>query len=231
MGGDPLTTGSQGQSGVYGTQGTPFPSNIPGGRQDGSGWTDALGNLWLFGGIGADANGNFAYENDLWMYNPTLYATGGWTWMGGSSTAPTTSEGQPGIYGAQGTAAPGNTPGGRFGALTWTDASGNIWLSGGDGYDSVDTSGYLNDLWEYTPSTTGGTGQWAWMGGGNTVGISQGQPGVYGILGVDGPNNPGGRFGSEGWIDASGSLWLFGGDGYDATGAQGYLNDLWRYQP
>jgi len=231
MGGDPLTTGSQGQSGVYGTQGTPFPSNIPGGREDGVAWTDASGNLWLFGGIGADANGNFAYENDLWKYDPTLYATGGWAWMGGSSTAPTTSEGQPGIYGAQGTAASANTPGGRFGALTWTDASGNVWLSGGDGYDSADTSGYLNDLWEYTPGATGSVGQWAWMGGSSTVGISQGQPGSYGILGVTGTGTPGGRFGSVGWIDASGSLWLFGGNGYDSTGAEGYLNDLWKYQP
>jgi hypothetical protein len=31
--------------------------------------------------------------------------------------------------------------------------------------------------------------------------------------------------------DASGKLWFFGGDGYDSTGAQGYLNDLWEFQP
>ena len=34
------------------------------------------------------------------------------------------------------------------------------------------------------------------------------------------------------WIDASGNLWLFGGDGYDSVGTQDeYLNDLWKYQP
>ena len=232
MGGSVLTTGSQGQSGVYGTQGTPFPTNIPGGRDSGATWTDASGKLWLFGGIGADANGNFAYENDLWMFDPTLYATGGWTWMGGSSAPPTGSQGQSGTYGAQGTAAPANIPGGRFGAVSWIDASGNFWLSGGDGYDGNGTAGYQNDLWEYTPSATGDTGQWTWMGGSSSVGNTQGQPGSYGILGVIGTGNPGGRFGAAGWIDASGSLWLFGGDGYDSTGAQaGYLNDLWKYQP
>lgn len=33
------------------------------------------------------------------------------------------------------------------------------------------------------------------------------------------------------WTDASGNLWLFGGDDYDSTGAQGNPNDLWEYQP
>ena len=33
------------------------------------------------------------------------------------------------------------------------------------------------------------------------------------------------------WIDASGTSWLFGGEGYDSTGtvASGTLNDLWKY--
>jgi hypothetical protein len=111
------------------------------------------------------------------------------------------------------------------------DASGNFWLSSGDGYDGNDTSGYLDDLWEYTPSATGDTGQWTWIGGNSSVGRSGGQIGVYGMLGVAGDNIPGGRFGASGWIDSSGNLWLFGGDGYDSTGAQGNLNDLWKYQP
>jgi hypothetical protein len=33
------------------------------------------------------------------------------------------------------------------------------------------------------------------------------------------------------WVDAAGNLWFFGGDGYDSTGAQGYLNDLWEFEP
>ena len=47
-------------------------------------------------------------------------------------------------------------------------------------------------------------------------------------------NVPGAR-GSQGiavtWTDSSGNFWLFGGDGYDSTGAWAELNDLWRYQP
>ena len=53
------TGGSSAQSGVYGTLGTPSVGNMPGGRDGAVGWTDKNGNLWLFGGYGYDANGNF----------------------------------------------------------------------------------------------------------------------------------------------------------------------------
>jgi len=33
------------------------------------------------------------------------------------------------------------------------------------------------------------------------------------------------------WTDASGNFWLFGGNGFDSAGTQGYLNDLWKYEP
>ncbi len=57
------------QAGVYGTQGTASPSNIPGARESSVSWIDAAGNLWLFGGVGYDAAGTFARLNDLWRYN------------------------------------------------------------------------------------------------------------------------------------------------------------------
>ncbi len=41
-----------GQSGSYGTQGTPAASNIPGARYAAVGWTDDAGDFWLFGGYG-----------------------------------------------------------------------------------------------------------------------------------------------------------------------------------
>jgi N-acetylneuraminic acid mutarotase len=229
MGGSNIAPGQgNGQAGVYGTLGVPDAANVPGGRDAGSTWADASGNFWLFGGIGSDENGNFAYLNDLWKYTSS---TGQWTWMGGSSAPPTGSQGAPGVYGLQGTPAAANVPGGRFSATNWTDASGNFWLSSGDGYDANDTSGYLDDLWEYIPGANGTAGQWTWVGGNTSVGRSGGQIGVYGMLGVAGDNIPGGRFGASGWIDSSGTLWLYGGDGYDSTGAQGNLNDLWKYQP
>jgi N-acetylneuraminic acid mutarotase len=224
--------GNGGQSGIYGTLGMPASSNIPGGRDAAVSWTDASGNIWLFGGFGADSNGTQGYLNDLWRYTPGASGqTGEWTWMGGSSTIPQPYGGQSGVYGTLGIPASANIPGGRFSAASWTDTSGNLWLFGGDGFDSTGTGGYLNDLWEYTPAT-GDTGQWTWISGSNTVGRSGGQVGVYGTLGTAASTNgPGGRFGAVSWIDASGNLWFFGGDGYDSTGAQGYLNDLWKFQP
>jgi hypothetical protein len=151
--------------------------------------------------------------------------------MGGSSTVGSNG-GQAGVYGTLGTPASANIPGGRYSAASWIDASGNFWLFGGSGYDSTGTQGDLNDLWKYTPSATGDTGQWTWMGGSSTVGLNRGQSGVYGTLGTAAPaNDPGGRLGAVGWIDASGNLWFFGGQGFDSTGTQGNLSDLWEFQP
>jgi hypothetical protein len=40
-------------------------------------------------------------------------------------------------------------PGGRWGATAYTDAAGNVWMFGGQGYDSGGNVGLLNDLWKY----------------------------------------------------------------------------------
>ena len=226
-----------GEPGVYGTLGTASPTNVPGGREQMVSWKDASGKLWLFGGVGIDAAGTYGYLNDLWVFDPQLGTSGEWTWMGGSNTT-FYYGGQPGVYGTTGTAAPRNIPGGRYGAVAWTDASGNFWLYGGNGYDSVGMNGYLNDLWEYTPGANGSAGNWTWMGGSATVppspapGVEGGQPGVYGTLGTAASTNiPGGRSSAVSWIDASGNFWLFGGLGADSAGTNGYLNDLWKYTP
>jgi hypothetical protein len=72
------------------------------------------------------------------------------------------------------------------------------------------------------------------MGGPNTIN----QSGIYGTEGAAAASNiPGARFREVKWIDASGKLWLFGGEAPAATPAQraaglGYLqNDMWTYQP
>jgi N-acetylneuraminic acid mutarotase len=55
---------------------------------------------------------------------------------------------------------------------------------------------------------------------------------VYGTLGTPATVNiPGSRLDASAWTDSSGNLWLFGGEGFDANGNLGYLNDVWRYQP
>jgi N-acetylneuraminic acid mutarotase len=209
------------QSGVYGTLGTFGTGNIPGGRADAVSWTDSNGNLWLFGGFGFGASSNFGYLNDLWMFNPS---TNQWAWMGGSSTLPSYDVGQSGVYGTLGTPAAGNIPGGRYGVSSWTDSSGHLWLFGGVGYDVNGAGGWLNDLWEFDPSTN----QWTWMGGSSTVN----QSGVYGTLGTPATGNiPGSRYGDVTWTDISGNRWFFGGGGYDANGNVGLLNDLWEFNP
>src|SRR5690242_19648523 len=57
------------------------------------------------------------------------------------------------------------------------------------------------------------------------------QKGSYGTLGTASASNvPGARFYSCHWLDTAGNLWLFGGQGYDATGSVvGFLNDLWKF--
>jgi hypothetical protein len=57
--------------GIYGSQGIAAPSNVPGSRWSAVTWTDAAGNLWLFGGISTDSTGQAVeYFNDLWKFEP-----------------------------------------------------------------------------------------------------------------------------------------------------------------
>ncbi len=198
------------QTGIYGTLGMPSANNIPGARSNGATWIDASGNLWIFGGGGFDSAGTFGNLNDLWKYS-----NGEWTWMGGSNVV-----NQKGIYGSMGTPAATNIPGGRATSVTWTDTSGNVWLFGGNGYDSAGTQGELNDLWKYS------NGEWTWMGGSNVAN----QKGIYGTLGTAAASNiPGARDSAVTWTDPSGNVWLFGGFGDDSAGTLGELNDLWKY--
>jgi N-acetylneuraminic acid mutarotase len=219
-----------GTAGVYGTLGTPAAGNFPGSHLEASSWTDNKGNLWMFGGEGYDANGTPGYLNDLWAFNPL---TNQWAWMGGSNVVGS-NDGPPGVYGTLGTPSSGNIPGGRFGAGSWTDQHDKFWLFGGSGMDGDGIEGYLNDLWEFDPSTN----EWAWMGGNSVFPVVNSLvrdywPGNYGTLGVagTGTNLPGSRDSFERWSDSSGHLWLFSGQGYDANGKLGQLNDLWVYQP
>ncbi len=238
---------------VYGTMGTPSFWNSPGVREGAAGWTDNKGNLWLFGGHGADAagtNGDDVYLNDLWKFNPSNRE---WTWMSGSSTVSSCfNDGsgnligaihcaQAGTYGDLGSPASGNTPGSRQGALTWTDSKGNLWLFGGWSFDVPNqVQYYFNELWEYNTTTN----LWAWMGGSSTRNgsacawnvnlwyYSCGEPGVYGTLGTPASANiPGGRSEAVAWTDSSGDFWLFSGFGFDSVGYIGDTQDLWKYSP
>lgn len=56
-------------NGVYGMQGVAAGANMPGARYAGINWTDAGGNLWLFGGfLQPGPNATRVEMNDLWRY-------------------------------------------------------------------------------------------------------------------------------------------------------------------
>jgi N-acetylneuraminic acid mutarotase len=198
------------QQGVYGTLGRTADANLPGARSNATGRADSNGNFWLFGGQGIYTGTSIPLFNDLWKYN-----AGQWTWISGSNAV-----NQFGMYGSEGTAAAGNVPGARSGAAGGIDAAGTLWLFGGNGYDSAGTSAILNDLWKYS------SGMWTWVGGSNLVD----QPGIYGSMGTAAASKvPGAREYAASWIDTKGSFWIFGGFGKDSTGANGFLNDMWKY--
>ncbi len=208
MGGPSTAQQSSTPRGIYGTQGQPLPTNLPGPRFGAASWTDTQGNLWMFGGSGYDAVGHNDLLGDLWKYS-----NGAWTWVSGANTIDSTR-----IYGTQGVAAPANTPGARYGATYWSDAQGNFWLFGGitvtdttpNSRFGINSYVFLNDLWEYTQ------GQWVWVSGSSAAN----QPGSYGTKGVPAASNtPGARAESSVWVDSSGNFWLFGGG----------FNDLWRF--
>ncbi len=202
--------------GFYGTLGVSSPTVIPGSRHAAGNWVDLAGNLWLFGGEGLGQSGTSGWLNDLWKYNIT---TSQWTWMKGDSV-----KNKNGVYGTQGVSSPLNNPGSREFCISWTDASGNFWMMGGDGYGATGPLGNLGDLWKYNPTTN----EWTWMKGPTAIN----QNGTYGTMGVSSPANlPGCRHSSSKWIDASGKLWLFGGWGFPAVGSNAQLNDLWKYNP
>jgi N-acetylneuraminic acid mutarotase len=215
------------RAGWYGTWGIPDAANIPGARIHAMTWTDLSGNLWLFGGMGFDAQGTNSFLNDLWKFDPS---TGLWTWMGGSSTVTHVQDGNggmPGIYGEKGVAAASNVPGSRHSSATWIDTSGNLWLFGGLGFDANGTgNGYLNDLWKFDVLSN----EWTWMGGSKTfLDTYAGSPGIYASFRSPSSRNvPGGRAEGAFWTDSHGHFWIFGGNGTDERNLPCYLNDLWQ---
>jgi N-acetylneuraminic acid mutarotase len=198
------------QTGNYGTIGVAAAGNKPGGRTAATGWMDASGNFWIFGGNGYGSS--LGYLNDLWKYN---IATGEWTWMAGTGTPNST-----GSYGSKGVPGPTNTPNARTSCTGWTDASGNLWLFGG----LNNLNYFFNDLWNFNTSTN----EWVWMSGDNTTNPA----GVYGIQGIADINNkPSGRQEAMAYQNASGRFILFGGRGYNINNTFTTLSEVWEYNP
>ena len=200
------------QTGVYGTEDVPAASNVPGARESAVSWIDGDGKLWLFGGVYNDGSA-LHYFNDLWRFDPK---TEEWTWVDGSNTMD-----QSGVYGTEDVPNVNNVPGARGHAISWIDENNNLWLFGGG---TGTYTGVLNDLWRFNPSTE----EWTWVDGSNIAD----QPGVYGTEDVPAASNvPGARGSAASWIDVSGNLWLFGGNGKNNTIHGGDLQDLWKFNP
>ncbi len=244
-------------------KGMESPVTSPALRYGAAGWTDASGNLWVFGG-GNDYQTGAMYrnKNDLLKYNPK---TNLWSLERESNDSR-----QYSVYGTKGIAGDANKPGGRFGAAGSMDSAGNLWLFGGLGYKSSgEFPDVLNDLWKRdtankwtwvsgvvnsdpfartNPVTwTDGNGR-LWLFGGvnnsftsnvshspqndvwnfdNTANqwkqISANNARNYGIKGQPAATNkPSGRSNAVSWMDKTGKVWLFGGNGY---------NDVWNYDP
>ena len=196
-------------------------SQHPGGRAAPAHWVwqSVLGTyLFIYGGSGYDIYGTLGNLSDIWYFNTTP-GSEGWNLETTAANNPLAVN-QSASWGALGVGADTNIPGGRYDSVSWIDASGNLWLFGGQS-----GAGYFNDLWKYdrygaVPH------QWIWMGGSNTVG----QSGHYGTKGTAAAANiPGARAAAVAWRDSSGTTWLSGGWGLDSAGATGHLNDLWKF--
>jgi hypothetical protein len=240
--------------GNYGKISLPPPSpptqdtNVPGGRQFAAYWTDAAGNMWIYGGFGLDVSGASLPDlpgllSDLWLYPPASSSPvlNGWIPAGLPFTTTTSTSGvttnTANLLPDQTTNnGSGFNPGGRWGSISWSDGT-NLWLFGGQ--CSCGT-GLVNDLWKFapgsydittppppaTPTHIGSyteTGTWS--------NPSPGGAANYGTQGVPAASNlPGARWGAAFATDPSNTtVWVFGGQGLDSAGNLGLLNDLWKY--
>jgi len=189
----------------YGTRGVPAASNMPGRRHIVAWGQDGTSRFYVFGGEGNGATGEYVLS-DLWRYEP---ATDLWTWLSGTTTV-----GDEPIYGTRGVPDGTSRPGGRFTGRLSVDAAGRVWVHGGFGRISGGDNA-LADLWVYDPPAD----QWTWVAGGN-VGNE------ITTLGAGG--GPGSREGQAMWFDSTGTLFVFGGLGFDTAGTRGDMADIWR---
>lgn len=123
---------------VYGTPGVAALTNSPGKREGAASWTDAQGNLILYGGVVEDPTHN--NRADIWKYS---VSSNMWTFIGGSTQYNLTPN-----YGEPNVASFENFPGTRISGFSWTDNYGNNYLFGGQGFEEY-TYGYrLADVWK-----------------------------------------------------------------------------------
>jgi hypothetical protein len=218
------TPGTDGGWMLYGTSegiNVPESASAPGGRTDGVAWVDAQGHFWLFGGdvyVSADSQPPL---NDLWEFIPENPGQGTWQFKGGVQEA----QNQRGVCNSP------SYPGGRYGAASWVDGAGNLWMYGGYGFDQTQCNGpsevyptALEDMWEYTAS------EWRHRSG--VLSPTTATASYSAQASPQASNSPGGLMWASAWSDPSGNLWLYGGVNaptVNQTGIFAPSNLTWEY--
>ena len=196
----------------WGTKGVEASTNHPGTRNGMGAVWDLTGRLWLYGGS-TTISGSVFFFGDLWRYDG---ATNQWTWMTGTNTSFTSA-----TFGVRNVPSDTNNPGMRTNFIAGLDPQGRLVFFGGGAPNPA------CDVWRYDPATN----RWVWLGGAQGTLIT----GVYGTKGVPSTSNRIGSraWGSTLWLPEDGSVWIFGGNGFDGSGDFSLypMNDLWRFNP
>lgn len=192
----------------YGIRGVSDPTNLPPSKRNAYTWTSTDGDLWMFGGLGADGNNDVGDQNDMWKYDVDNNL---WTWMGGKKHF-----NKPGHFGTLQVPDSSNLPPSRSVGVSWVDGQGNFWLHGGVNFSFQLTYG---DTWRYDPSTT----LWTWMNGPS----ESYQPyKAHGYCIQNDETYPGTRVFSVSFgTNLAGNSWLYGGYNTNAMGDVWYFND------
>ncbi|XP_033754263.1 uncharacterized protein LOC117337398 [Pecten maximus] len=136
-----------GLAGKFVFQGQHIRNNQPGCRRGGAGIVDTSGNLWLFGGEGADTHPDSVSSEkppkilaDLWHFDVLKNQ---WAYKDGFDSGDSA-----GIYnGDKNTYYTGSQPGSRYDSMSVV-AGNTILLYGGIGLDANGKKGLLGDFWE-----------------------------------------------------------------------------------
>lgn len=230
------------QAGTYGTLGTASAAAVPGGRRGHVPWTDAAGDVWLFGGYGYGSSSAVPGALLLVIGRPAsrltcavcaserqirsttcgdlaLPAASGRGWAARRSRGRLESTERAALLQlGTGPARGSSSRAGRALAVQSTCLAASV---GGRAGLLVRRAQRCSLQCAHTRTTLAELNDlWQYNpSSGLWVWLSGStateQLGTYGTLGVEAPSNtPGARYMSASWMDLAGNMWLFGGSGY-----------------